>query len=188
MISTTDFHDGLIFENENGEIVEIMEYQHHRKSQARAVVRVKLRNLNTNSIIETSYRPEDKFKEVNVEKRPMTFSYKEGDMYYFMDSATYDQVGVGVEQLGNNVNYLKDDMEVTGLYINDVLMSVVLPIKVILKVESTVPGVKGDTVSNLSKPATLESGIEIKVPLFINEGDKVVVDTRTATYVERAEK
>lgn len=186
MIGTNDFKEGLIFENENGEIVEVIDYQHHRKSQARAVVRVKLRNMNTNSIIETSYRPEDKFKEVDVEKRPFNFLYSDGAMANFMNTVNYDQVAVPVEKLGSQMNFLKENMEVQGLYINDILFSIITPIKVVLAVASTVPGVKGDTVSNLSKPATLETGVEVKVPLFINEGDKIVVDTRTATYVERA--
>jgi elongation factor P len=185
MIGTGDFREGLIFENENGELVEVIDYQHHRKSQARAVVRVKLRNLNTGSTIESSYRPEDKFKEVSVEKRPFTYSYADGDMLYFMDATTYDQVGVPAEKMGHKKNYLVDNMEVIGLYINDILFSVDLPIKVDLKVASTPPGVRGDTVANMSKVATLESGLEIKVPLFINEGDKIRIDTRTDTYVER---
>jgi elongation factor P len=185
MIGTGDFREGLIFENENGELVEIMEYQHHRKSQARAVVRVKLRNLNTGSIIESSYRPEDKFKEASIDKRPFTYSYADGDMLYFMDSASYEQIGVPAAKLGNKKNYLVDNMGVIGLYINDQLFSVDLPIKVDLRVASTVPGVRGDTVANMTKMATLESGIEVKVPLFINEGDKIRIDTRTDTYVER---
>lgn len=186
MITTMDFKEGLIFENENGEIVEIVEYQHHRKSQARAVVRVKLRNINTGSYIESSYRPEDKFKEVSVEKRPFTYLYSDGTMAQFMNAENYDQVGVPLEKMGAQMNYLVDNMEVIGLYINDVLFSIVTPIKVTLTVKSTVPGVKGDTVSNLTKPATLETGLEIKVPLFVNEGDRIVVDTRTGAYVERA--
>ena len=185
MIGTPDFREGLIFENENGEMVEIIEYQHHRKSQARAVVRVKLRNLNTGSIIETSYRPEDKFKEIEIEKRPHSYLYKEGDMVYFMDSETFEQIAVPAEKLKQQLKYLIDNMEVMGLFIEGQLFNIELPIKVDLKVVSTVPGVKGDTVANMTKPATLESGLEIKVPLFINEGDKIRIDTRTDSYVER---
>ncbi|MDR0645424.1 MAG: elongation factor P, partial [Elusimicrobiota bacterium] len=181
MIGTGDFREGLIFEDENGQLVEIIEYQHHRKSQARAVVRVKLKNLNTGSIIESSYRPEDKFKEVGIEKRPFSYSYRDVDMIYFMDNTTYEQVGVPSSKIGNKKNYLVDGMEATGLFINDLLFSVDLPIKVDLKVASTVPGVRGDTVANMTKSATLESGLEIKVPLFINEGDKIRIDTRTDT-------
>ena len=101
MLSTTEFREGLIFEDENGQLVEIIEFQHHRKSQARAVVRVKLRNINTGSVIETSYRPEDKFKEVEVEKRPFTYLYMSGDMATFMNAETYDQIEVPVSKLGD---------------------------------------------------------------------------------------
>ncbi len=185
MIGTGDFKEGLIFENENGEMVQVIEYQHHRKSQARAVVRVKLRNLNTGSIIETSYRPEDKFKEVSVEKRPHSYLYTEGDMVTFMDSKTYEQISIPKKKLQQQLKYMIDNMDVIGLFINDQFFNIELPIKVDLRVVSTVPGVRGDTVSNLSKPATLESGLEIKVPLFINEGDKVRIDTRSDSYIER---
>ncbi len=185
MITTSGFHDGLIFENENGEIVEILAYQHHRKSQARAVVRVKLRNLATGSVIETSYRPEDKFKEVAVEKRPKTYMYTEGGMVHFMDNASYEQVALSSEKVGEMSRFLSENMEVQGLYLNDKFFNVELPANVEMEVVATVPGVKGDSVSNMTKPATLSTGIEIKVPLFINEGDRIRVDTRTCEYLER---
>ncbi len=185
MLSTTDFHEGLIFEDENGQLVEIVDYQHHRKSQARAVVRVKLRNIHTGGLIETSYRPEDKFKEVSVEKRPFSYLYTSGDMATFMNSNDYEQVEVPLSKLGDRTKYLKDNMDVNGLFINDQLFTIDLPIKVPLKIAATVPGVKGDTVANMTKEATLETGAVIKVPLFINEGDTVLVDTRDGSYVER---
>lgn len=185
MLSTTEFREGLIFQDENGQLVEIIEFQHHRKSQARAVVRVKLRNINTGAMIETAYRPEDKFNEVSVEKRPFQYLYMSGDMATFMNTETYDQVEVPTAKLGDLAKYLKDNMDATGIYINDQLFNVELPIKVPLKIASTVPGVKGDTVANTTKEATLETGAVIKVPLFINEGDTVLVDTRTGSYVER---
>ncbi|MGB2579241.1 elongation factor P [Elusimicrobium simillimum] len=186
MITTGDFKEGLIFENENGEIVEIIDYQHHRKSQARAVIRVKVRKLDSGTYIETSYRPEDKFKEVSVEKRPFAYLYTEGGMAHFMNNDSFEQVAVPLEKLADQKDFLIDNMEVIGLYINDQLFNIVLPIKVTLSIKSTVPGVKGDTVSNLTKEAELETGKIIKVPLFINEGDKVIIDTRYGTYVERA--
>ena len=148
-------------------------------------MRVKLRNIHTGSLIETSYRPEDKFKEVEVEKRPFTYLYDEGDMAVFMNSENYEQVSVPISKLKDQKKYLKDNMELTGIYINDELLNMELPIKVPLTIASTVPGVKGDTVANMTKMATLETGAEIKVPLFINEGDKILVDTRTGAYVER---
>ena len=158
MLSTTQFREGLIFQDENGQIVELIEFQHHRKSQARAVVRVKLRNINTGAMIETAYRPEDKFTEVAVEKRPFQYLYTTGDMATFMNTETYDQIEVPLTKLGDLAKYLKDNMDAIGIYINDQLFNVELPIKVPLKIAHTVPGVKGDTVANTTKEATLETG------------------------------
>ena len=185
MLSTTEFREGLIFEDENGQLVEIIEFQHHRKSQARAVVRVKLRNINTGSVIETAYRPEDKFKEVEVEKRPFQYLYITGDMATFMNAETYDQIEVPLKKLGDLTKYLKDNMDAIGIYINNQLFNVELPIKVPLKIASTVPGVKGDTATGGSKPATLETGYIIQVPFFVNQGDTIRVDTRTGEYMSR---
>jgi elongation factor P len=185
MISAIDFKEGTIFVNENNEIVEVLSYQHHRKSQAKAVVRVKLRNLETGAVIETSYRPEDKFKEVVVEKRPKLYMYSDSEMAYFMDTQTYEQVSVPLKKLGDQAKLLVENMEVEGLYLNDQFFTILLPSSVVLEVVETVPGVKGDSVSNIMKPAKLSSGIEIKVPLFVNVGDKVRVDTRTFEYIER---
>ncbi|HOJ86288.1 MAG: elongation factor P [Elusimicrobiales bacterium] len=185
MITAVEFKEGTIFVNENNEIVQVLTYQHHRKSQAKAVVRVKLRNLETGSVIETSYRPEDKFKDVLVEKRPKVYMYSDSTTAYFMDTQNYEQVGVPLEKLGDQVKLLVENMEVEGLYLNDKFFNIILPASVVLEVVETVPGVKGDSVSNMMKPAKLSSGIEIKVPLFVNAGDKVKVDTRTLEYVER---
>lgn len=181
----SDFKEGTIFVNENGQIVQVLSYQHHRKSQAKAVVRVKLKNLDTGAIIETGYRPEDKFEEVVVEKRPKLFMYKDAENAYFMDVQTYDQVSVSLKKLGQQADLLVENMELEGLYLNDKFYTVIFPPSVVLEVVETVPGVKGDSVSNVMKPAKLSSGIEIKVPLFINVGDKVKVDTKTFEYVER---
>ncbi|MCX7641935.1 MAG: elongation factor P [Elusimicrobiales bacterium] len=185
MITASDFKEGTIFVNENKQIVQVLTYQHHRKSQAKAVVRVKLKNLDTGAIIETSYRPEDKFDEVTVEKRPKIFMYKDSDYAYFMDSSTYEQVSVELKKLGEQANLLIENMELEGLYLNDKFYTVLFPSSVVLEVVETVPGVKGDSVSNVMKPAKLSSGIEVKVPLFVDIGDKVKIDTRTLEYVER---
>ena len=184
MIGTPDFHEGLIFEDE-GQIYEILKYQHHRMSQARAVMRCKLRNLTTGSVVEKSYRPEDKFKSVDVEKRPKTYLYADGGTAHFMDQSSYEQIEFPVSKLGDSAKFLSENMEVQALYLNGKLFAIELSIGVVLKVVSTVPGIKGDSVSNLMKPATLESGVEIQVPLFVKEGDSVRVDTRTGEYVER---
>lgn len=185
MITASDFKEGTIFIDENKQVVQVLNYQHHRKSQAKAVVRVKLKNLETGAIIETSYRPEDKFEEVVVEKRPKIFMYKDSDYAYFMDAQTYEQVSVELKRLGEQAELLVENMELEGLYLNDRFFTVIFPPSVVLEVVETGPGVKGDSVSNVMKPAKLASGLEIKVPLFVNVGDKVRVDTRTLEYVER---
>ena len=185
MITSTQFKEGTIFTNENGQIVEVLTYQHHRKSQARAVVRVKLQNLETGAIIETTYRPEDKFKDVLVEKRPKTYLYNDGTLAYFMDNANFEQAGLPMAKIGQLMQFLSENMEVEGLYLNDRFFNIALPANIIMTVSETVDSVKGDTVSNVMKDAKVSTGLEIKVPMFIKEGDKVRVDTRTFEYVER---
>jgi len=185
MITSTQFKEGTIFVNENGQTVEVLTYQHHRKSQARAIVRVKLQNLETGAIIETTYRPEDKFKEVMVEKRPKTYMYSDANMAHFMDNVSFEQAALPVGKIGPLMQFLTENMEVEGLYLNDKFFNIALPANIVMTVTETVAGIKGNTVSNVMKPAKVNTGLEIKVPLFVNEGDKVRVDTRTFEYVER---
>ena len=185
MIIATQFKEGTIFINENQQIVQVIEYQHHRKSQARAVVRVKLRNMETGSVIETSYRPEDKFKDVMVEKRPKMYMYSDAKMAYFMDNTSYEQVGVPLEKLGDMTRLLVENMNVEGLYLNEKFFNILMPPNVVLEVVETVPGIRGDSAGNVTKTAKLSTGIEVRVPLFVNQGDKVRVDTRTVQYIER---
>ncbi len=185
MISSTQFKAGSIFVNENEQIVQVLTYQHHRKSQARAIVRVKLQNLDTGAIIETTYRPEDKFKELMVEKRPKTYMYNDGNLAYFMDNVSFDQVGLPMAKIGPLMQFLTENMEVEGLYLNEKFFNIALPANIVMTVTETVDSVKGDTVSSVMKDAKVNTGLEIKVPMFIKEGDKVRVDTRTFEYVER---
>ena len=186
MILATQFKEGILFINENGQTVEVMTVQHHRKSQARAVVRVKLKNVETGSIIETAYRPEDKFKDVQIEKRPKTYVYSDGGMAYFMDDQTFEQAGLPLDKLGDTMKFLTENMPVEGLYLNGVFFSVGLPANLIMEITETVEGVRGNTVSNVMKLAKVSTGLEIQVPMFIKEGDKVRVDTRNMSYVERS--
>jgi elongation factor P len=174
-----------MFINENGQTVEVMTVQHHRKSQARAVVRVKLKNVETGSIIETAYRPEDKFKDVQIEKRPKTYVYSDGGMAYFMDDETFEQAGLPADKLGDAMKFLTENMPVEGLYLNGVFFSVGLPANLVMEIVETVDGVRGNTVSNVMKLAKVSTGLEIQVPMFIKVGDKVRVDTRNMSYVER---
>lgn len=185
MILATQFSIGTIFTNENGEIVEVMTVQHHRKSQARAVVRVKLRKVESGTIIETAYRPEDKFNEVIVEKRPKTYVYSDAEMAYFMDDENYEQTGFPLAQLQNEMKYMMDNMSVEGLYLNGKFFGVRLPANVVMEVTEAEDVVRGNTSSSVTKDAKLSTGIVIKVPAFIKAGDKVRVDTRTGEYVER---
>lgn len=148
-------------------------------------MRVKLRNLKSGAIIERTFKSGEKFREVDLKRVKKQYLYKDGDNYFFMDMETYDNVGVSKEKLGIAVNFLKPDTEVEGLYLDGEFIGIELPPNVELKVIRTVPGVKGDSVSNVMKPATLETNAEINVPLFIKEGDTVKVDTRTGEYIER---
>lgn len=187
MISTSDFSNGLVFEDE-GQIWEILSYQHHRKSQSAAVYRTVLRSLANGNVVERSYSSGTKFREVPVTRREMIYSFDEGDKAVFMDNETYEQIAFPKAKLGGQANFLQDNMQVLGVYVDGVLKNIELPANVVLSVTSTVPGVKGDSVSNMMKPATLETGLEIQVPLFIKEGDKIRVDTRTSSYIERAKE
>lgn len=188
MILSTNFNPGTIFKNENNEIVQVVTCQHHRKSQARAVVRVKLLNMETGAIIETSYRPEDKFHEVSVQKREKTYMYSDGKLAYFMDTESYEQMEIPLEKLGSASKFLVENMLVHGLYLNDKFFNIQLPANIIMEVAEAEPGVRGDSTGNVTKNAKLVSGLEVKVPLFINPGDKIKVDTRTFEYLERAKE
>ncbi|PIU19991.1 MAG: elongation factor P [Elusimicrobia bacterium CG08_land_8_20_14_0_20_59_10] len=185
MILSTQFKAGTMFINENGVTVEVLEYQHHRKSQARAVVRVKLLNVETGSIIETTYRPEDKFKDVLVEKRAKTYVYSDAGMAYFMDNENFEQAGLPIEKLGSQIKFMTEDMQVEGLYLDGKFFSIQLPANLVMEITETVDGVRGDTVSNVMKSARVSTGLEIKVPMFIKQGDRVRVDTRTFAYLDR---
>jgi len=187
MISTSDFHIGLVFEDD-GQIWEILSCQHHRKSQSAAVYRTTLRSLATGSVCEKSYASGAKFREVPVTKRAKQYIYDQGDNAVFMDLETYDQVSFPKSKLGPQARFLRENMEVLGVYVDGKLTNIELPANVVLSVAATVPGVKGDSVSNMTKPATLDTGLELSVPLFIKEGDKIRVDTRTGEYVERVKE
>ncbi|HXT01702.1 MAG TPA: elongation factor P [Elusimicrobiota bacterium] len=187
MIDTSQFKLGLVFEDD-GQIVQIINYQHHRKSQSAAVYRTTLRVLANNAVIERSYASGTKFRDVPVTKREKTYSYDEGEMAVFMDNETYEQVFYPKKLLGEQAKFLLENMEVLAVYVDDKLTSIELPANVVLTVTSSEPGVKGDSVSNMNKRATLETGLEISVPLFVKEGDKVRVDTRTSEYMERVKE
>jgi elongation factor P len=184
MISTSDMGNGTVFEHE-GAVYQIVWFQHHKPGKGGAMLRVKLRNVRTGSTIERTFKSGERFNEMSLARKPMQYLYAEGDNYTFMDPKTYDQVPVPREKLGESVKFLTENMDVQALYLEEEFLGVELPTSVALKVISTVPGIKGDSVSNMVKPATLENNIEIMVPLFIKEGEAIMVDTRTSEYLSR---
>jgi elongation factor P len=184
VVSTADFRKGLIIEWQ-GQPCEIMWFQNHKMAAEEAVMRVKIRNLYTGSIVERTFKNGERFKDIQATKRKNQFLYSDGDTYHFMDMQTFEQIGYPKEKLGDSAQYLTENMEVEALYLDDKFLSIALPSSVELKVTSTVPGIKGDSVSNMMKPATLETGVDIQVPLFVKEGDTIRVDTRTGEYLAR---
>lgn len=187
VVDTTDFYVGLKFRWQDA-IWEIVEFDHHKMGRGGAVVRTKLRNVETGSAVENSFKPGEKFERVVYEERPAQFSYRDGDDYVFMDLATYDQMTISPETLGETTKYLIEDMEIKLEVFEGRIMGIELPKSVVLKVTETPPSFKGDTVSGGGKPAVLETGITVTVPVFVESGESVVVDTRTGLYLERAKK
>jgi elongation factor P len=184
---TSGFYRGLKIEVE-GQIWEVLEYHHSKVAQRSPVVKTKLRNVITGAVQEMNFRSGETFKIPDIERKTMQFLYKDGIGYYFMDSETYEQSGFNESQIGDVARFLKEQQEVNIFFYKDEPIGVDLPTTVELQVAETEPGVKGDTVSNTTKPATLETGSTIYVPLFVDVGDMIKVDTRTGTYIERIKK
>jgi len=184
VIETNDFRPGTMFEMD-GQLLAIVNVEHIKLARAGAVIKAKLRNVRTGSIFEQSFRSGDKYRSVRIEKSPATYLYNDGDHYFFMDSATYDQVPLSRSTVEEVLPYLKEGNEVSVLRCQDSVIGVELPITVNLAIKDTDPGLRGDTVSGASKPARLETGTTIQVPLFVHQGDVVKVDTRTGNYIER---
>jgi elongation factor P len=185
MISTNDFRNGTMFEMD-GQLLQIVNVEHIKLARAGAVIKAKVRNLLTGAMFEHSFRGGEKFKTVRIESSEATYLYADGNHHYFMDIKTYDQVPVDEEMLESVLPLLKEGSTAYLMRYQDRLIGVELPINVELKVTSTDPGFKGDTVSGGSKPAKLETGATIQVPLFIQPGDLIRVDTRNNSYMERA--
>lgn len=185
MLSAGDFRNGLTFELD-GNIMQIVEFQHVKPGKGAAFVRTKIKNVITNSVIEKTFNPTEKFTPAYIERREMQFLYNDGDLFYFMDMETYEQQPINRDKLNDNFKFVKENMEVKVLSYKGNVFDVEPPFFVELEVIQTDPGFKGDTATNASKPAVLETGAEIRVPLFIEQGDKIKVDTRTSEYMERA--
>ena len=185
MISASDFRNGVTFDMD-GKVMQIVEFQHVKPGKGAAFVRVKMKNVMTGAVTETTFNPTAKYPTAYIERKKLEYSYNDGGIYYFMDMETYDMTAVNASELSDGFKFVKENEECTILSYNGNVFSVEPPNFVTLEVTKTDPGFKGDTATNVTKPATVETGAEIKVPLFINEGDKIVIDTRTGEYLERA--
>ena len=185
MISASEFRNGVTFEMD-GKVMQVIEFQHVKPGKGAAFVRTKMRNVITGAVTETSFNPTAKFENAFVERKEMEYSYNDGTLYYFMDMETYDLMPVDASLLGDTFKFVKENMPCTISSYKGSVFAVDPPNFVELEVTETDPGFKGDTATNVTKPATLETGAEIKVPLFINPGDKIKIDTRTGEYLERS--
>ena len=184
MITAGDFRNGVTFEMD-GNVVSIIEFQHVKPGKGAAFVRTKIRNVITGAVTERTFNPTEKFPTAFIERKNMEYLYNDGDLYYFMDQETYDMVPVSKEMLDDSFKFIKENTPVKLLSYKGNIFSVETPNFVELTVTKADPGVKGDTATNVTKPATVETGAEIKVPLFINEGEKIQIDTRTGEYLGR---
>ena len=185
MISAGDFRNGVTFEMD-GNVYQIIEFQHVKPGKGAAFVRTKIRNVIAGSVVEKTFNPNDKYPTAFVERKEMEYSYSDGGLYYFMDQETYELVPINESELDDNFKFVKENMICKVLSYKGKVFGVEPPTFVELQVTETEPGVKGNTATNATKPATLETGAEIRVPLFINEGDMIRIDTRTGEYMERA--
>ena len=184
MITAGDFRNGVTFEMD-GKVMQVVEFQHVKPGKGAAFVRTKMKNVITGAVTETSFNPTAKFEQAFVDRKEMEYSYNDGDLYYFMDMETYDMIPISKDMLGDAFRFVKENMTCKVMSYKGSVFGVEPPNFVELEVTETDPGFKGDTATNVTKPATLETGAEIKVPLFINPGDRIRIDTRTGEYMER---
>ncbi len=184
MISAGDFRNGVTFEME-GNVFQIVEFQHVKPGKGAAFVRTKLKNVITGAVVEKTFRPTEKMPKAHIDRKSMSYSYNDGDLYYFMDNETFDMMPLGQDQLGDALKFVTENMNVTVLSYKGNVFGVEPPTFVELKIAETEPGFKGDTSTGATKPAVLETGAQINVPLFVDEGDVIRVDTRTGEYMER---
>ena len=185
MISAGDIRNGITFEMD-GKVMQVVEFQHVKPGKGAAFVRVKMRNVITGGVTETSLNPSAKFPTAFIERKKMEYSYNDGELYYFMDQETFDMIPLEGEVLADSFKFIKENDMCTVMSYKGKVFGVEVPTFVELEVTSTEPGFAGNTATNTLKPATLETGAEVKVPLFINEGEKIQIDTRTGEYLGRA--
>jgi elongation factor P len=184
MINAGELRPGNTVEHQ-GELLQVLEFAHNKQGRGTAIVRAKFKNLNTGAVTEETFRPEEKFGRARIERTQAQYLYQDGDDYVVMDTSTYDQFPVTPDQLGDALRYLKENDKLFLLTYDGKVLGVDLPTSVELTVTATDPGFKGDTANAAFKPATVETGLVVDVPLFVNQDDRIRVDTRTGKYVER---
>jgi len=184
LINVGEIRKGIIIELD-GQLYSIVDFQHIKMGRGSAQVRLKLRNVRTGAVIDRSFQATEKFQRVRLDHRTVQYLYNDGERYYFMDTESFDQFPLTPDQLGDAVNYLKEGITLELLSYNDQPIGVELPITVDLKVVETEPGFRGDTATGGTKPAKVETGLTVQVPLFVNQGETIRVDTRTGSYLER---
>jgi elongation factor P len=187
MVSASEFRNGLTFEMD-GQVMQVIEFQHVKPGKGAAFVRTKLRNVISGTVVERTFNPTDKFQPAYIERKEMQYLYNDGNLYYFMDAETYEQIPVNGDILGDDFRFVKENTNCKILAYKGNVFGVEVPLFVELEVTETEPGVRGDTATNATKPATLETGATIKVPLFVDTGDTIKIDTRTGAYLERVKK
>ena len=184
MISAGDFKNGLTLEID-GQVMQIVEFQHVKPGKGAAFVRTKMRNVINGGVVEKTFRPTEKFPAARIDRKDQEYLYNDGDLYYFMDNDTFEQLPINSSVLGDNFKFVKENMNVKVCSYNGEVFSIEPPLFVELEITDTEPGFAGNTAQGASKPATVETGATIQVPLFVNIGDVVKIDTRTAEYLSR---
>lgn len=185
MISTNEFKAGVVIKF-NGDLWQILSYQHVKMQQRAPIVKTKMMKLKGGNVIESSFRSGDKFEDVFLERKELQYTYRDGNLFHFMDTSDYHEVAVNADLVGDKAKFMKENDMVTGLYGDDTLLTIELPSSVTMTITECEPGVRGDTAKSGTKPATLETGAVVKVPLFVNQGDRIRVNTETGEYQERA--
>ena len=185
MVVAGDFKNGITFDMD-GQVLQVVEFQHVKPGNGAAFVRTKLKNVITGAVTERTFNPTDKFENAIVERKEMQYLYNDGDLYYFMDMETFEQLPINSDKLGDSFKFVKENEMCKIVSYKGNVFAVEPPMFVVLEVTDTEPGFKGDTATGTTKPATLETGATIKVPLFIDIGTKIKIDTRTGEYLERA--
>ncbi len=185
MISAGDFRNGITIELE-GNVFQIIEFQHVKPGKGAAFVRTKLKNVVNGGVVEKTFRPTEKCPQARIDRKEMQYLYSDGDLFNFMDTETYDQVALNAETVGDSLKFVKENEMVKMCSFNGNVYAIEPPLFVELEITETEPGFKGDTATGASKPAIVETGAQVSVPLFVNQGDKIKIDTRTGEYLSRA--